>query len=136
VIACPSEHFANFDWTNSEHNSITALISAPSDRIIYTEVHFGESAMDNRTVARQLLKMAHSLERECANLYRVKAYRRAAETVLRLDQPVEEMVAQAGRKALKDLPGIGVKMSAKIETLVRTGESTDLQEEGILLATG
>ena len=46
--------------------------------------------MDNRTIARQLLDWAHSLEAEHANLYRIKAYRRAAETILGLDRSVEE----------------------------------------------
>jgi DNA polymerase (family X) len=85
--------------------------------------------MDNRTVAQQLLKMAHSLQLKHASLYRVQAYRRAAQTILGLDQPVEEIVTYAGRKALKELPGIGVKMSAKIETLVRTGEIATLKED-------
>ena len=85
--------------------------------------------MDNRTIARQLLDLAHSLETKRESLYRVRAYRRAAETILGLDQPLEEIVAHAGRKALKQLPGIGVSLSAKIETLVRTGEITNLMEE-------
>ena len=85
--------------------------------------------MDNRTIAQRLLDTAHSLEREHANLYRVKAYRRAAETILGLDRPVEDLVAADGRKALKELPGIGVKMSVKIEKLVRTGEIAKVKEE-------
>ena len=85
--------------------------------------------MDNRTIAQRLLEMAHSLEEKHASLYRVKAYRQAAQTVMGLDQPVEEIVASAGRKALKDLPGIGVKLSAKIETLVRNGDIATLKED-------
>ena len=84
--------------------------------------------MNNRMIAQRLLEVAHSLEEKHANLYRVKAYRQAAQTVLGLDQPVEEIVASAGRRALKDLPGIGVKLSAKIETLVRTGDIATLKE--------
>lgn len=89
--------------------------------------------MDNRTVAQRLLQMAHSLEETHANLYRVQAYRRAAETILGLDRPVEEIVVHDGRKALRQLPGIGVKMCAKIETLVRTGEIATLKEEDKML---
>jgi DNA polymerase (family 10) len=85
--------------------------------------------MENRIIAQQLLKMAHSLETERANFYRVKAYRRAAETVLGLDRPVEEMVVVDGRKALRQLPGIGGSMSEKIEKLVRTGDIANLKEE-------
>jgi DNA polymerase/3'-5' exonuclease PolX len=85
--------------------------------------------MENRVIARQLLEMAHSLEEKHANFYRVKAYRRAAETVLGLDRPVEEIVAGAGRKALRQLPGIGGSMSEKIEKLVRTGDIANLKED-------
>jgi len=85
--------------------------------------------MDNRAIARKLLDWAHSLEAEHANFYRVKAYRRAAETILGLDRPVEDLVAGTGRKALKDLPGIGGRMSEKIEKLVRTGDISTLKED-------
>ncbi|MSQ93532.1 MAG: hypothetical protein EXR98_03130 [Gemmataceae bacterium] len=82
--------------------------------------------MDNRTIAYRLLEVAHSLEAEHASLYRIQAYRRAAQTVLGLDQPVEAIVALSGRKTLKELPGIGPKLSVKIEKLVRTGEIATL----------
>ena len=85
--------------------------------------------MDNRTIAQRLLDAAHSLEGKRASLYRVQAYRRAAQTIMGLDRSVEELVADAGRKALKDLPGIGVKLSVKIETLVRTGDIATLKED-------
>ena len=87
------------------------------------------NVMDNRTIARQLLETAHTLEMKRVNLYRVRAYRRAAQVIFDLDRPVEDLVAEAGRKALKDLPGIGVSLSTKIETLVRTGEFPNLKEE-------
>ena len=63
--------------------------------------------MDNRTVARKLLDWARSLEAEHASLYRVRAYRRAAETILGLDRPVEELVEGGGRKSLKELLDLG-----------------------------
>jgi DNA polymerase (family 10) len=97
---------------------------------MYTEVHQGDLSMDNRTVARKLLDWARSLEAERASIYRVKAYRRAAETILGLERPVEELVAGGGRKSLKELPGIGGRMSEKIEKLVRTGDISTLNEDG------
>jgi DNA polymerase (family 10) len=84
--------------------------------------------MENRTIAQRLLSLAHFLEEKHASFYRVQAYRRAAETILGLDRPIEEIVACDGSKALRELPGIGPKMSARIETLVRTGEITTLKE--------
>ena len=78
--------------------------------------------MDNQAIAERLIDYAHHLEARQASLYRVKAYRRAAETVLTLDRPVAEMVAEQGRDALEALPGIGSHLSFTIEGLVRTGE--------------
>ncbi len=84
--------------------------------------------MENRTIAQRLLSLAHALEEKHAGLYRVQAYRRAAETILGLERPVEEIVACQGRQGLRDLPGIGPRMSARIENLVRAGEITTLKE--------
>ena len=86
--------------------------------------------MDNRSIARRLLAMAHALEERHANFHRVKAYRRAAETVLGLDRPVEDLVAGAGRRALAELPGIGGSLSEKIEKLVRIGDIPTLNDMG------
>jgi DNA polymerase (family 10) len=78
--------------------------------------------MDNRTIAEKLTGQAHWLESHHRNLYRVKAYRQAAATILGLDEPVEAIVARAGRKGLQSLPGIGAHLSWAIENLVRTGQ--------------
>ena len=91
--------------------------------------------MDNLTIARQLLDVAHALEAKRRSLYKVQAYRRAAETIRGLDRPVEDVLAIKGRKGLKELPGIGVSLSAKIETLVRTGEIATLKEDEKTLVT-
>ncbi len=85
--------------------------------------------MDNRTIAERLTGFARFLETKRSNLYRVQAYRRAAETVLGLDRPVEQIVAEKGRKGLQTLPGIGSQLSFTIENLVRTGELRTLQRK-------
>ena len=89
--------------------------------------------MDNRSIAQFLIATARSLQAKRSNLYRVQAYRRAAQTILGLDRPVEDLVADTGRKALRELPGIGAKLSVKIETLVRTGDITALNDDSALL---
>jgi DNA polymerase/3'-5' exonuclease PolX len=96
--------------------------------MIYTGVHF-EDIMTNRAIAEQLMKWAHALEDQHANLFRIKAYRRAAEAVLGLERPVEEIVSGEGRRVLRELPGIGPKMCVKIETLARIGDITNLNED-------
>jgi DNA polymerase (family 10) len=76
-------------------------------------------AMDNRTLAARLASRAHALETERASLFRVRAYRRAAETILGLDVPVEMLIEQGGRDLLAELPGIGRSLSRTIEALMR-----------------
>jgi DNA polymerase/3'-5' exonuclease PolX len=84
--------------------------------------------VENRTIAQRLTRYAHHLETQRENLYRIRAYRRAAETILRLDRPVAELVAREGRAGLEALPGIGEHLSFTIEALVVTGEFRTLRE--------
>lgn len=85
--------------------------------------------MDNQTVARRLTEYAGSIDTPQGNLYRPRAYRRAAETVLRLDRPIASIVADRGRRGLEELPGIGRHLSYTIDRLVRTGEFRTLTSE-------
>ncbi len=78
--------------------------------------------MDNATIAQRLLNYANVLEADEDNLFRARAYRRAAETVLRLNEPVADLLAREGRRGLEALPGIGSHLSLTIDSLVRTGE--------------
>jgi DNA polymerase (family 10) len=75
--------------------------------------------MDNRTVARRLTIRAQTLEKDRASLFRVRAYRRAAETILSLEFPVARLLEEGGRRKLADLPGIGRGLSRTIEDLIR-----------------
>ena len=88
--------------------------------------------MDNRAIAERLTAYARALEGDDGNLYRVKAYRRAAETILRLDQPVADLVAQRGRKGLEALPGIGAHLACTIDRLVRTGQFRTMTPEAVV----
>lgn len=78
--------------------------------------------MDNQTIARILLEYAGFLGGHDHNLYRRRAYRRAAEILLRLEEPVARIIEEKGRRGLATLPGIGSHLSFTIEGLVRTGE--------------
>jgi DNA polymerase (family 10) len=78
-----------------------------------------EAVMDNRTLAQRLIRLAHDLESAHASLFRIRAYRRAAETILGLDRPIADIVAQTGRRGLSELPGIGRRLSGTIESMVR-----------------
>jgi hypothetical protein len=78
--------------------------------------------MDNRTIAQKLLNYAGYLEGREANLYRVRAYRRAADTLLTLDRPLADIVTTEGRRGLEALPGIGRHLSYTLDGLITTGE--------------
>src|SRR5262249_16806993 len=67
----------------------------------------GSTVMDNQTIADRLTAYANHLEAEDDNIFRVRAYRRAAETIRGLDQPAADVIAVAGRAGLEALPGIG-----------------------------
>src|SRR5690242_4592097 len=85
--------------------------------------------MDNATIARKLNDYATYLEGEDTNVYRVRAYRRGAATVLAQEQPLADVVHEKGRAGLEELPGIGASLAYTIEGLVRTGEFRTLKPE-------
>jgi DNA polymerase (family X) len=85
--------------------------------------------MDNRTIAQLLMRQARYLVDRKASLYRVRAYRQAAETVLGLDEPLESIFAQRGQRGLRELPGIGAHIARTLETLVHTGALPTLIED-------
>ncbi len=87
--------------------------------------------MDNLTIARTLLAYARSLQDSGVHLYRARAYRQAAQTILRLDLSVADLVAEGGRRALRVLPGIGSHLAYTLDELVRTGEFRTWDERTI-----
>ena len=78
--------------------------------------------MSNTEIAERLKERAQELRRLHENLYRVKAYRFAAQSILRLEKPVESLVKEHGPRALEELPGIGKRLAAAITRYLETGE--------------
>jgi hypothetical protein len=64
---------------------------------------------------------ANLLEKQGASRFRVVAYRRAAQTVAKLENPVDELARIGGPKALDALPGIGPSIASAILEMVQTG---------------
>jgi hypothetical protein len=85
--------------------------------------------LKNHEIAKKLLEYAELLDAREVNPYRVRAYRRAAETVMALDESLADLVAATGRPGLEELPGIGSRLSYTLEELVRTGEIRTLDAE-------
>ena len=74
--------------------------------------------MNNAQVAEIFAAMADMLAIAGENPHRILAYRRAADNIVALSQPLQELW-QAGK--LETIPGIGRTLAEKIDELLRTG---------------
>ncbi len=86
--------------------------------------------MDNNTIAQRLREYASYLESQELNVFRVRAYRRAADTIQGLDRSLTEVYASEGRSGLEALPGIGSHLSFTLEGLLRDGTFRTLGRDG------
>jgi len=86
--------------------------------------------MDNLTIARRLREYAARVEGEETTLYRVRAYRRAADVVQGLARPLAELYAEQGRAGLEELPEVGSHLAYTLEGLLASGEFRTLRPEG------
>jgi DNA polymerase (family 10) len=68
----------------------------------------------NAEIARRLREQATELARAGDNLYRVRAFRQAAMSVLALPVEVSVLVAAGGTRALERLPGVGKSLAGTI----------------------
>ncbi len=73
---------------------------------------------NNQRLAALFRSMADLLSAQRANPYRVRAYRRAADALLALE---EDVAAVAQRQRLEEIDGIGADLSKKIEEFLETG---------------
>ena len=81
--------------------------------------------MKNSLVSQILDELADYAELEDDQPYRARAYRRAANTIESLQNPIEN-VWQEGK--LKDLPGVGENIERKIDEIIRTGRLETLEK--------
>lgn len=77
--------------------------------------------IDNEQIARALEEAAEVLEAKDQNPFRVRAFRRAAETVRAERESVADLTLTVGPAALKRLPGIGEGLAGVIDEFVRAG---------------
>lgn len=75
----------------------------------------------NERIARALEEAADLLEAKDSNPFRVRAFRRAAQTVLETSDSIAELTLSVGPAALKRLPGIGEGLAVVIDDFVRSG---------------
>src|SRR5438876_5757445 len=77
--------------------------------------------MTNRHIAAVLFNIATLLDSSQDNIYRVRAYRRAARRILILP---EEAAAIVARGEELPLPGVGDRLRRKLAELISTGSLT------------
>lgn len=80
----------------------------------------------NAQIAERLRFMADLREQQGDNGFRVQAYRRAADTLEALEEPVDAVLAHKGRAGLIALEGIGVGIAGAIAELLATGRWAQL----------
>lgn len=78
-------------------------------------------ASENDGIATRLEEAAQLLREQGANIFRVRAYERAATTVRALGRPVSELISAGGAAALSELPGLGDHLSRGIHQLATAG---------------
>ncbi|MBI5411339.1 MAG: histidinol-phosphatase [Nitrospirae bacterium] len=79
----------------------------------------------NRSLAQLFLSISDKLAARRENPHRIRAYRRAAESLVNME---EDIRAVAERGALQDIPGIGRDLSAKILEFLKTGAIQTYEE--------
>ncbi|RPI53813.1 MAG: DNA-binding protein [Acidobacteria bacterium] len=75
----------------------------------------------NLDVAAKLEEAAALLSEQGANPFRVRAYRQAASTLSRLQEPVSSIITAQGVEGLEKLPGIGESLARAVRDIVRLG---------------
>jgi DNA polymerase (family 10) len=79
----------------------------------------------NEELAALFRSMAELLGSQRANPYRVRAYRRAADSLLALE---EDVAAIAQRHELEDIEGVGKELAEKIKEFLETGGIRSYEE--------
>jgi Holliday junction resolvasome RuvABC DNA-binding subunit len=81
----------------------------------------------NGVVAARLEEAANLLAEQGANEFRVRAYRRGAETLRTMTPPVAEAFRNEGERGLLRLPGVGPSLAASITKILTTGRMPVLE---------
>lgn len=82
--------------------------------------------MENVEIARVLKEHAALLEIQGESPFRIRAYHQAARTLESLSQPVARLLQE--QTDLTTLPGVGDRMAAHIEEIIKTGTLAGLEQ--------
>jgi hypothetical protein len=75
----------------------------------------------NAQIADKLRQAADILAAQGADVFRIAAYRRAADSVRALDTDLGTIAEKGGRAALEAIPGVGVSIGSAIAQMLTTG---------------
>lgn len=76
---------------------------------------------ENRRIAERLREAAERLEKQGDNVFRVAAFRRAADTIEQWPRSLREIHDAHGPSGLQELPGVGSGIAAAICEMLVTG---------------
>jgi len=79
-----------------------------------------QRVMDNKAVATVFYETADLMEIKGEDPFRIRSYRRAAEAIEALGQPIAELITD--QKALLAIPGIGKSMCGHLQQLFTDGK--------------
>lgn len=79
----------------------------------------------NQQLAALFRSMAELLAAQRANPYRIRAYRRAADSILALEEDITNV---GQRQGLEDIEGIGKELAVKIQEFLETGSIRTYEE--------
>jgi len=77
--------------------------------------------MTNEEIAERFARLALLLEIRGDDPYRIRSYKRAAETIRDWPTPLEQIAREKGEAGLQEIPGIGRAISAKIMEIIERG---------------
>lgn len=83
--------------------------------------------MTNRDIAEILRQIAFLLDMDGV-AFKPRAYEKAAYAVEALDEPLQDVYARGGVKALEEIPGIGASIAQKLAELLTTGRMAYYEE--------
>lgn len=77
--------------------------------------------VSNSEIADKLEHVAGLLEQQGENPFRIKSYRRAADTLRQRAESVAQLCAEEGPEALEKISGVGEKLARAVQEIVETG---------------
>jgi hypothetical protein len=79
-------------------------------------------SLSNDEIAIAFEQVADLLEKQGDDFYRIRAYRKGAQSIRAQDRPVVDIFESEGTDGLEKLPYIGKRLAASIQELAQTGD--------------